>query len=74
MSLLGKLLLAKFVEDIEFEGELNEGIITDRGKLDHDNDLSIWHHHCYTSEQYFQVFWELLSTSVTWVHGNEIGA
>jgi hypothetical protein len=74
MSLFGKLLLAKFVEDIEFERELNEGIITYRGKLDHDNNLSVRDHHCDTSEKYLQVFWELLSSSITWVHGNEIGA
>jgi hypothetical protein len=67
-------LLAKLVKYIEFERELNEGIITDRGKLDHNNNLSIRDHHCHTSEQYLQVFWEFLSSSITWVHSNEIGA
>jgi hypothetical protein len=74
MSLLGKLLLAKLVKYIKFERELNEGIITDRGKLDHDNNLSVRDHHCHTSEKYLQVLWKLLSSSVTWVHCNEISA
>jgi len=74
MSLLRKLLLAKLVKYIKFERELNEGFITDRGKLDHDNNLSVRDHHCHTSKENLQVFWKLLSTSVTWVHCNEISA
>jgi hypothetical protein len=74
MSLLGELLLTKEVKHIELEGEGNIGLITYRGQLNHDNDLSVWHHHCHTSEEYLKVLWKLLSTSITWVHCDEISA
>jgi hypothetical protein len=74
MSLFRKLLLAKFIEDVELLGERLAILITDGSKLDLDDDLSVWGHHGNTSEKNLQVLWKLLSTSITWVHGNEIGA
>jgi len=74
MSLLGKLLLAKGVKNMELLGERFAILVTDGSKLDLNDNLSIWGHHGYTSEKYLKVFWELLSTSITWVHGNEISA
>tara|TARA_B110000285_G_scaffold185909_1_gene211020 strand:- start:755 stop:1057 length:303 start_codon:yes stop_codon:yes gene_type:complete len=74
MSLFGKLLLAKFVKNIELFGERFAIFVTNRCKLDLDDNLSIRGHHSNTSEKYLKVFWELLSTSITWVHCDEIGA
>ena len=74
VTLLGQLLFAKLVEHIEFLGQWNESGVTDRGELDHDNDSSVGNHHTYTSEQNLEVLWKLLTTSITWVHGNEVSA
>jgi len=48
--------------------------ITDGGKLYFHNNLSIRNHHGYTSEKYLQVFWKFLTTSITWVHCDEVSA
>jgi hypothetical protein len=74
MTLLGQLLFAKLIEHIEFLGQWYESRVTDRGELDHDNDSSVGDHHTYTSEQYLKVLWKLLTTSITWVHCNEVSA
>jgi hypothetical protein len=50
MTLFGELLLAEFIEHIEFFTETIDEFITNRGELDLNNDLSIGHHHCYSSE------------------------
>ena len=74
MTLLGQLLFAKLVEHIELFGQWYESGVTDRGELDHDNDSSVGDHHTYTSEENLQVLWKLLTTSITWVHGDEVSA
>jgi hypothetical protein len=74
MSLLGKLFLAKLIKHMELLGEGLIILITDRSKLYLDNDLSIWGHHSDTSEKNLKVLWKLLSTGITWVHCDEIGA
>jgi hypothetical protein len=74
MSLLRKLFLAKVVKNMELLGKRFAIFITNGSKLDLDNDLSIWGHHSNTSEKYLKVFWKLLSTGITWVHCDEIGA
>jgi len=71
---LGKLLLAKFVKGVELLGEWSVFLISDRGELDRHDDLSVWNHHAHTSEEDLKVFWQLLSSSITWVHGNEVSA
>lgn len=72
MSLFGKLFLAQFIQDIEFFGKIININITNWGKFDFHNNLSIGHHHCDTSEKHFKIFWKFLTTSITGVHCNEI--
>ena len=74
MPLFGKLFLAKFVKNVELLRERFAVGVTDGGKLDLDDDLSIWGHHSDTSEKHLEIFWKLLSTGITWVHCDEIGA
>jgi hypothetical protein len=69
---LGKLILAKFVEYMELKRKRSIGSITLGSQLDRNDNSSIRDHHTHVSEQYLKVLWELLSTSVTGVHGNEI--
>jgi hypothetical protein len=72
MTGLGELFLAKFVKNIELNGKGLIVTITDRGQLDLHDDSTIGHHHSYTSKEYLQVLGELLTTSITGIHGNEI--
>jgi len=67
MTLLGELLLAKCVQNIELNGEGLVSVITDGGKLDHHNGLSVGQHHGDTTEEHLKVLWELLTTSITGV-------
>jgi len=48
--------------------------VTDGGKLYFHNNSPIGNHHGYTSEKYLQVFWKFLTTSITWVHCDEVSA
>lgn len=56
MSLFGELLLAQFVQNIEFLAETIDELVTDWGQLHFYDDLSIRHHHSNTSEENLQVF------------------
>jgi hypothetical protein len=74
MPLLRELLLAELVENMELLGKRFAIPITNGSKLDLDDNLSIWGHHCNTSEEHLKVLWELLSSSITWVHCDEVCA
>jgi hypothetical protein len=74
MSLLGELLLAKLVEHVELLGKGFVSLEPDGGQFDLHDDLPVGHHHTHTSEEYFQIFRELLSSGVTGVHGDEVTA
>lgn len=49
--LLGQLLLAQCIQNIELPREVGEPLVAHRAQLDLHDDLSIWHHHCDRSEQ-----------------------
>jgi hypothetical protein len=72
MSSLRKLLFTKFVEHIEFDRQRLVLGVSYRGKLDLHNDLTVRLHHGDTTEEYFEVLRELLTSSVTGVHSNEV--
>jgi hypothetical protein len=57
---------------MELKGEHIILFITLRGQLDSNNNSSIRDHHTHVSEKNFEVLRELLSTSITGVHGNEV--
>lgn len=72
MTLFWELFLTEFVKDIEL---LRKGIIlrvTNRGKFDLDNNLSVRYHHTDRTEEDLQVFRKFLSTSISRIHSNEI--
>jgi hypothetical protein len=51
MSLLGELLFAQLVENVEFLSQDVNANVTDGRKLDLNNDLTIGNHHRHTSEE-----------------------
>ncbi len=72
MPLFRKLFLAQLVKHVELLTEQVDEFVTHRSQLNLDDDLSIGHHHCHSSEEHLQVLGQLLSTSVARVHGDEV--
>lgn len=54
--LLGKLLLAQCIQDVELPREVGEPLIAHRAQLHLHDDFSIWDHHRHRSEQDLNVF------------------
>jgi len=73
MSGLRKLHLTKFVQNIELNRERLVVGVSHGGQLNLHDNLSIGQHHSYTSKEYLKVLREFLTSSVTRVHGDEIG-
>jgi hypothetical protein len=67
MDLFGQLFFTKFVESVEFLGQDNVLLETTTSQFYTDNDSSVWNHHSYCTEVDLQIFWQLLTTSITWV-------
>mmetsp|Transcript_44095 Transcript_44095/g.42770 ORF Transcript_44095/g.42770 Transcript_44095/m.42770 type:complete len:971 (-) Transcript_44095:205-3117(-) len=74
VPLLGELLLAELVEDVELLREWVVGGVPHRGQLHLDDRLPIWHHHGDTPEENLEVLGQLLPPSVAGVHGDEVAA
>lgn len=63
--LFRQLLLAEFVEEVEFDGKLYAPNKTASYQLHTNDDLTVWHHHGHGSEVDLQIFWQLLTSSIT---------
>jgi len=70
--LVGELLLTQTIQTEELDRKWLEVLITDGGQLDLHDNLSIWHHHSNISEEHLEILWELLTTGITGVHGDEV--
>ena len=60
-DLFRKLLLAQFVECEELSGKGDVVNESTAGQFHPDDDVSVRHHHGYSTELDFQVFWQFLS-------------
>src|SRR3546814_690081 len=65
------MLVACCLEHVVLLLEEVKLVVTDRTKLDFDDDLEVRHHHSYASKQCFQVLGQFLSTGVTRIHGDK---
>ena len=74
MTLLGKLLFAKSVQNVELAIQTVELLVTDGGQLDLHNVLSVGHHHRDTSEKHLKILGKLLTSRITGVHCDEVSA
>lgn len=54
--LLGKLLLAQCIQDVELPREISKPLVAHRAQLHLHDDFSIWDHHRHRSEQDLDVF------------------
>jgi len=65
LYLFGELFLAQFIQGVKFSGQSDVFQKTATRKFHADDNLSVRNHHRHCTELYFQVFWELLPSSVT---------
>lgn len=71
MHLFCELLFTEFVQGVEFPGQRDVVKETDRGKFDTDDNLSVRDHHGHSTEVDLQIFWQLLTTSITRILENK---